>query len=67
MKVTLKDIDGKKFDIGLDTIYNPDEEKDVLLFWIDTPEETVTLKVSDKIVKQIISSIQFLQSNTKEI
>lgn len=63
MKVTLKDEDGKKFDIGLEYIYNHESEADELLFWVDTPEEAVTLKVTKKIADQIASAIQFMKGN----
>ena len=63
MKVTLKDDDNKKFDVGLDYIFNHETETDELLFWIDSSEEAVTLKVSKKIVNQIVSTILFLKGN----
>ena len=63
MKVTLKDDDGKKFDVGLEYIYNHEAERDELLFWIDSPEEAVTLKVSKKIADQIAGAIQFMKGN----
>ena len=64
MKVVLKDGDSKDFDVGYQRVYDDESGSDISVFYIETSEETVSLKMSRKNLGQLSATIQFLMANS---
>ncbi len=63
MHVVLRDADGQEFEVGYDYFEDLDSGSKETLFWIESPNEVLTLKLEPKTVQKLVAAIQFIKDS----